>query len=382
MVSACGCLAFACLALVPFVAAGSQTDQGESLEIAARYVSGEADSNLSVIYRSGRVEARGAAVSDLGDGDGVLSVYTRLPEESEMPSVIGRTDWKPGILKFVPRFPFQAGLAYFVSIGSEASGKSYYTFSLPIEDFEPVAVVSEVFPSASELPMNLLKFYLHFSHPMSMGDSYSHIRLLDEGGLPVELPFLELGEELWDREGKRLTLLFDPGRIKSGLKPRLDQGMALRKGERYTLQILDTWKDANGQALKQAFRKSFTAIAPDVESPAMDNWKLATPKANSMAALRIAFPEALDEALLRRVLIVIDSKDREIEGSVTVEDGERTWSFEPSKTWSLGSYRLRVETILEDLAGNSLGRPFEVEMRSSEEHLRPEKFAYLDFELE
>ena len=284
-----GCLAFACLALVPLVAAGSQSDPGESIEIAARYVSGVADSNLTVFYRSGRIEIRGTAVSDVGDGDDVLSVYTRLPEESETPSIIGRTDWKPGMLNFVPRFPLQAGLDYFVSIGSEASGKSYYTFSLPAENFEPMAVVSEVFPSASALPVNLLKFYLHFSHPMSMGDSYSHIRLLNGNGLPVDLPFLELGEELWDREGKRLTLLFDPGRIKSGLKPRLDQGMALLEGEVYTLQILDTWKDANGQPLKRVFRKSFTAIAPDVESPSLDNWKLATPKANSGTALRIKF---------------------------------------------------------------------------------------------
>ena len=43
-------------------------------------------------------------------------------------------------------------------------------------------------------------------------------------------PFLELEQELWSGDGRRFTLLFDPGRIKRGLKPREEQGPSSSRG--------------------------------------------------------------------------------------------------------------------------------------------------------
>ena len=77
--------------------------------------------------------------------------------------------------------------------------------------------VVAVYPSSATLPENQLRFYLHFSAPMSRGEVYQHLQLLDQDGKPIVLPFLEIGEELWDTTGQRLTLLIDPGRIKRGL---------------------------------------------------------------------------------------------------------------------------------------------------------------------
>ncbi len=54
--------------------------------------------------------------------------------------------------------------------------------------------------------------------------------LLNEKGRKLDVPFLEVGEELWDPTGTRLTLLLDPGRIKRGLKPREDLGPILEAG--------------------------------------------------------------------------------------------------------------------------------------------------------
>ena len=59
-------------------------------------------------------------------------------------------------------------------------------------------VVARVTPSADRVPENLLKFYLHFSAPMSRGEVYDRVRLLDARRPAVDLPFLGLGEELWD----------------------------------------------------------------------------------------------------------------------------------------------------------------------------------------
>src|SRR5262249_58737339 len=122
-----------------------------------------------------------------------------------------------------------------------------------------------VYPSADVLPENLLKFYLHFSAPMSRGHSYDHIHLQDEAGKDVKLPFLEIDEELWDPTMTRLTLFIDPGRIKRGVRPLEEIGPALESGKSYTLVIDREWKDAAGNPLRDAFRKTFKVGPTDRE---------------------------------------------------------------------------------------------------------------------
>ena len=39
--------------------------------------------------------------------------------------------------------------------------------------------------------------------------------------------------------------------------------------------------------------------------------------------MRLEFPEALDEALLSRMLLVIDSMEQVIDGSVEIDQGEK-----------------------------------------------------------
>ena len=104
---------------------------------------------------------------------------------------------------------------------------------------------------------------------MSRGEAYRHIRLLDGAGKPVDTPFLELDEELWLRDGTRFTLLFDPGRIKRGLKPREELGPVLEAGKSYQLVIDRDWLDAEGNPLKTEFRKTLRrrAAGRDLAGP-------------------------------------------------------------------------------------------------------------------
>ncbi len=100
-----------------------------------------------------------------------------------------------------------------------AGGKQTARLSIDLDLARPglphrrATVVAAVYPSAQVLPENLLRFYIQFSAPMSRGEAYRHIHLLDAVGKPVPDPFLELDEELWSGDGCRFTLLFDPGRI-------------------------------------------------------------------------------------------------------------------------------------------------------------------------
>ncbi len=187
------------------------------------------------------------------------------------------------------------------------------------------------------------------------------IQLLDEKDHRVNDPFLELAEELWSNDGRRFTLLFDPGRIKRGLKPREEVGPVLEAGKAYTLVIDPGWLDAKGYPLQRAFRKSFRAGPPDETSPDPKTWKIEPPEAATCNALEVRFPEALDRALLDRLIAVTDDAGGVVGGQVSTTDCETAWRFTPRRPWRIGSYRLTVVTDLEDVAGNSVARPFEVD---------------------
>jgi hypothetical protein len=289
--------------------------------------------------------------------------------KENQPAVLGSYRVEGGALRFEPRFPPVAGVKYGATFrpsrlpgrpggGGEAVRAE---FELPKSKPAVATVVRHVYPSRDRLPENQLKFYLHFSTPMSRGEAYRHIRLLDEAGKPVELPFLELDQELWDPEGKRFTLFFDPGRIKRGLKPREEVGPALVDGKRYVLVIDRGWLDAEGNPLKETYRKSFRVLAPDDTPPDPKTWKVEPPPADGTAPLTVRFGKPLDHALLQRLLWVVDQRGKQVTGTVGVTDEETRWHFTPERPWKAGRYELVVDTTLEDLAGNSVGRPFEVD---------------------
>ena len=78
--------------------------------------------------------------------------------------------------------------------------------------------ITYVYPTSGQLPENHLKFYVHFSAPMSRGEAYRRISRRRRTRTASRV--LELGEELWDPAMQRFTLLFDPGRVKRRLVPR------------------------------------------------------------------------------------------------------------------------------------------------------------------
>jgi hypothetical protein len=219
-----------------------------------------------------------------------------------------------------------------------------------------------IYPSASELPENQLKFYVHFSTPMSQGDSHRHVRLLDASEKEVPFPFVDVGQELWDRRGTRITLLLDPGRIKRGLRPREEVGPIFSEGQTYALVIDDTWLDASGNRLASPFRKEFRIASPDETQPDPTKWSIRAPLASTRQPLQIEFDEPLDHAMLLHVISVVDSQGQEFAGEIQIDRQEREWRFKPRANWLAGPYQLLVDTTLEDLAGNSIGRPFEVDL--------------------
>src|SRR5262245_23267185 len=160
----------------------------------------------------------------------------------------------------------------------------------------------------------------------------------------------------------RLTLFIDPGRIKRGVRPLEEIGPALEMGKRYTLVIDRAWHDATGTALKETFRKAFSVGPPDRDPPDPARWKIESPKSSTREPLKITFTEPLDHALAQRVIQVASGSGQLVEGKPALEDQERRWIFVPTSPWHRGPHKLVIQTTIEDLAGNNIGKPFEVDL--------------------
>ena len=292
-----------------------------------------------------------------------------------LPPMSGSYRVEGGALVFEPAFPLQAGLGYRATFrpaelpaattnGAPTRPAPWVaTHRVPRPKDGPATRITQVYPTIDHLPENLLKFYLHFSAPMSRGSVYDHVELAE---LPsrrrVELPFLELAEELWDPAMRRLTLLLDPGRIKRGVKPLEDIGPALEAGKRYSLTIRRDWLDAAGNGLADDFTKAFTVTAPDREPPNPASWILHPPAAASRDPLRVDLDEPLDHAIASRVFRIFDANRAPVEGVVQLDASERRLSFSPARPWGAGPHRLTLPNTIEDLAGNNVGKPFDVDL--------------------
>ena len=283
---------------------------------------------------------------------GWASLFTVYAGDSkDVPPLLGDYAIRSGALTFRPRYPLAPGMhvrAVFRGVES--------VFDIPRAQPTSQARVARVYPGVAEIPENQLKFYIEFSAPMSRGEAWKYIHLLKSDGTAVELPFLEIDQEMWDADAKRLTVLFDPGRIKRGVKPLEDIGPAIEAGHSYKLVIDREWRDAAGAPLVTAHVKDFRVVDADRSPVDPSAWNTGTVTAGTRDPLIVRFPEPLDAALVER-LIWVDG----VPGDVLLGAEEREWRFTPAQPWPDGARTMKIDTALEDLAGNKVGRPFEVD---------------------
>jgi len=270
--------------------------------------------------------------------------------------MLGAYSIEDGILVFRPRFPLAAGVRYRAVFDAPGFGRQEEFFDGPKRADVPATKVIAVFPSADVLPSNTLRMYIYFSAPMSRGEAWKRIRVLDESGSPIELPFLVIDQELWDPSYQRLTLLFDPGRVKRGLVLNEQVGPPIVEGKRYTLVIDGQWPDSQGLPLRQGFRKTFQGGPSDRNPPSLKLWRVSAPKAGTLDPLVIDFPKAMDCGMVQRLIGVPG-----VSGSVVVDRQETQWRFTPREPWKSGDYQLIVDAVLEDVAGNRINRAFDVD---------------------
>jgi len=340
------------------------------LRIELKQISADSATVDVVGLSPGDLSALSASTLTPDDWTALFRITVSDTDDADRPAVLGKYAVSDGVLRFTPRFPFDPGQRYDVRFDparlpstSAATWRTHIISTsvvLPATEARATTRVVAVFPGAEEVPENLLRMYIAFSAPMSLGGASGHVQLLDERERVVEDPFLPLDVDLWNEDRTRYTVLFDPGRVKRGILPNEEMGRALVAGRRYTLVVDDAWRDAAGQKLATPFRRAFRAGPPADHALDPQAWRIETPLAQTRDPLIVTFPAALDQALLQRALAVSLNSER-VAGDVQTDNGETRWLFSPAAPWRAGEYQLHASSILEDVAGNRIGRPFEVD---------------------
>lgn len=291
-----------------------------------------------------------------GPVDAIYSTYMKVGGES-IP-IVGK--WSPRTdgreMTFVPRYRFERGITIVVR-GRDTSASIAIS---PISE-RTTNSVTAVYPTAERIPANQLRFYIEFAEEMRVGEAWSHIGLFDSEGTELDSVFLELDEELWSSDRKRLTVLLDPGRVKRELKPREENGPALEEDRRYTLKISKAWKSAEGQAMTRDFTKVFRTTAAERSQIDPKRWKFSIPGAGGND-LNIDFGRSLDFGLCQRVFDICDDQGKKVECVQSSGTEERSRRFSLANGWPKGRYNLMVRNVLEDTCGNRIGRSFEVDL--------------------
>jgi hypothetical protein len=285
----------------------------------------------------------------------------------DAPAMAGRYFIAGNAVEFRPMFPFDPGREYRVTFDPAAmpaprAGPTVtVTASLPAAAPTPPTRVVRLLPASETFPENLLRFYLEFSAPMSRENGRDHIHLLDDQGKEVPNTFLNLDVEFWSADYRRYTVFLDPGRVKRGILPNDTFGRALTPGRRFSISVDSAWRDANGKPLSASFTYTFTATPADLAPIKLADWRITAPPPGTRTPLVIAFPKPLDHGILQRAIGVTRTGGETVSGEVVVEPDARAWSFRPAEPWRAGSYELVVLSILEDVCGNRIGRPFDID---------------------
>jgi hypothetical protein len=208
-------------------------------------------------------------------------------------------------------------------------------------------------PQAKVLPANTLRFYIHFPRSGEAHFDRDHLWLLNEEEQVVRDPFLVLSQELWSVDGRRLTILMEPGRIKRGLGADQSHEPALVAGRTYSLVV---------KALGQTARHTFRVSNPVLEAIDETRWGFVSPTVGSLDPVVVRFDRVMDAALCEDEIGVLSPSGKIAQTRVSLAPDGTVARLIPSHPWGAGEHRLVVSERLEDVCGNRLGEALDHEL--------------------
>ena len=167
---------------------------------------------------------------------------------------------------------------------------------------------------------------------MNRGSTGEQVHVRAAVGRVIELPFPELAEEGWNPAMMRLPLRIDPGRIKRGVKPRVDVGPVFEAGKTYSRTSGEAGCDAEDRPRRTGFEKRFRVGPADRSGPDPARGTFTAPTAGARAPLVVAFSEPLDHPLASRMIRVMRADGTELDGEVKLGARVATGPWGPGRS--------------------------------------------------
>lgn len=206
-----------------------------------------------------------------------------------------------------------------------------------------------VTPSGATVPQNLLRIELHLRHPLAHPLAMDRVHLLVADGVPIPDALLDL--PLPDRDGRTVTLLLDPARVKIGVGANRAMGRALVVDADVVLLVDDP-------QLAMPLRKRWR-VGPSADH-AIDpaGWRFNPPREGTRQPLVVQLDATLTATSAAMIAVRGPGGER-VDGTASLQAGETTWRFRPASAWTAGPHALMLHPRLEDVAGNRPCAPFE-----------------------
>jgi len=313
---------------------------------------GTSQIDVSDICSTGEIRVFRGELEDAGLADTKASIIGEMQQEGDQ-------------IFFKPLLPFDLETPYTLVCDGRL-----VPFKILTPGEHQIMEVVDIFPSTTQVPTNILKWYVRFSRPVNPVKIYDHIQFLDERGDPIDRSILTLAAPLLSDDGTLLTIWVEPGRQKQLLGPNHRLGGVFQVDQEYTLHIDASLKDAEGVPVSKEVRHEFSTIEPDRVKPSMEEWKVSRIQANTQEPLVIKSDDQLDYGSLIDALSLL-YQGSIVEGTISYNSQTSTIYFNPSENWEEGNYTIQLRYLLEDLAGNNLhhlfDRPIDSDDRSSAE---------------
>ena len=249
--------------------------------------------------------------------------------EQRLP-VAGRDERDGQFLRFTPAFGFVAGQEYVVRTRRSGEPDRLTEFRIPREVAAAPALVTGVYPSGDVLPENVLRFYVHFSVPMTphLASDFvapaPRIRPRRSCGIhEVQAGAVERGPDAphgLDRPG--------PHQAERGHQPRTRPSAS--EGQRYELTVDEGWPAADGSSVLPSFSKRVQRRRrPEGAAQRRSGGDGDRLDLEHASALRIVFDRPFDRHLLDDALHVVDGDGQPIDGTPLPGDTRRRGRSHP-----------------------------------------------------
>ena len=217
---------------------------------------------------------------------------------------------------------------------------------------------------------------------MSEGFVAEHVHVVDaETREPLDRSALADGTRaLGPRADARDRPVRSGAASSAALAPHREAGYPLREGVAVEVVVDDGFADAEGRPLAGACHRRYRVVGDVRRRIEPDEWEVRGSR-RPARAIPWSF-DSIAPSTTRcssAASTVVDADAGPVSGRIVIPAGERSWEFTPLEEWRDAGYVLVVDTMLEDLAGNSVARVFDRDLADADHTPIAARTVTLDF---